>query len=99
VFNSLINHLSYMVQTGDKLRVAFLFQGVQGTGKGIWFNHSIAPIFGRQYCNQKLQRNFMKEFNTFLENNYCLLVDEVKADFTDKGDNFAQILKQAIGDR
>ena len=98
-FNSLINHLSYMVQTGDKLRVAFLFQGVQGTGKGIWFNHSIAPIFGRQYCNQKLQRNFMKEFNTFLENNYCLLVDEVKADFTDKGDNFAQILKQAIGDR
>jgi hypothetical protein len=99
VFNSLINHLAYMVQTGDKLRVAFLFQGVQGTGKGIWFNHSIVPIFGRQYCNQKLQRNFMKEFNAWLETNYCLLVDEVKADFTDKGDNFAQILKQAIGDR
>jgi|TARA_B100001971_G_C18249326_1_gene576901 hypothetical protein len=99
VFDSLINHLAYMVQTGDKLRVAFLFQGVQGTGKGIWFNHTIASIFGRQYCNQKLQRNFMKEFNAWLETNYCLLVDEVKADFTDKGDTFAQILKQAIGDR
>ena len=35
VYDSLINHLAHMVQTGNKLRVAFLFQGVQGTSKGL----------------------------------------------------------------
>jgi len=99
VFDSLINHLAHMVQTGEKLRVAFLFQGVQGTGKGIWFNSVIAKIFGRNYCTQIQQRSFIKEFNAWLENNYCLLVDEVEANFNDKGDQLARVLKQIIGDR
>jgi len=99
VFNALINHLAHMVQTGEKLRVSFLFQGVQGTGKGIWFNQVIANIFGRDYCTQIQQRSFMKVFNGWLENNYCLLVDEVEADFNNHGDEFARVLKQIIGDR
>lgn len=99
VYESLINHLAHMVQTGNKLRVAFLFQGVAGTGKGIWFNHSLAQIFGRLYCTQIQHGSFIKEFNSFLEHNYCLLVDEVEADFTNKGDKLARVLKQVIGDR
>lgn len=99
VYESLINHLAHMVQTGNKLRVAYLFQGVHGTGKGIWFNYSLAQIFGRLYCTQIQHGSFIKEFNSFLEHNYCLLVDEVEADFTDKGDKLARVLKQVIGDR
>lgn len=99
VYESLINHLAHMVQEGKKLRVAFLFQGVHGTGKGIWFNYSLAQIFGRLYCTQIQHGSFIKEFNSFLEHNYCLLVDEVEADFTNKGDKLARVLKQVIGDR
>ncbi len=99
VYDSLINHLAHMVQTGDKLRVAFLFQTCPGTGKGIWFNYTLAQIFGRLYCTQIQHGSFIKEFNSFLEHNYCLLVDEVEANFTDKGDKLARVLKQVIGDR
>ncbi len=99
VYESLINHLAHMVQTGEKLRVAFLFQSCPGTGKGIWFNYSLAQIFGRLYCTQIQHGSFIKEFNSFLEHNYCLLVDEVEADFTNKGDRLARVLKQVIGDQ
>ncbi|MFC1528113.1 primase-helicase family protein [Candidatus Neomarinimicrobiota bacterium] len=98
VYDALINHLAHMVQTGTKLRVAFLFQGVQGTSKGLWFNFSLAQIFGRLYCTQIQHGAFLKEFNTWLEHNYCLLVDEVEANFTDNGDKLARVLKQVIGD-
>jgi hypothetical protein len=99
VYDSLINHLAHMVQTGNKLRVAFLFQGVQGTGKGIWFNNSLAQVFGRLYCTQIQHRSFLKEFNQFLEHNYLVMVDEIEADFTSNNDALARILKQVIGDR
>lgn len=99
VYESLLNHLAHMVQEGEKLRVAFLFQGVAGTGKGIWFNHSLAQIFGRLYCTQIQHRSFLKEFNQFLEHNYAIMVDEIEADFTSKSDALARILKQVIGDR
>lgn len=99
VYESLINHLAHMVQTGNKLRVAFLFQGVHGMGKGLWFNFTVAQIFGRLYCTQIQHGSFIKEFNSFLEHNYCLLVDEVEADFTNIGDKLARVLKQVIGDR
>ncbi len=99
VYDSLINHLAHMVQKGEKLRVAFLFQGVHGMGKGLWFNYTVAQIFGRLYCTQIQHGSFIKEFNSFLEHNYCLLVDEVEANFTDKGDKLARVLKQVIGDR
>jgi hypothetical protein len=88
-----------MVHTGDKLRVAFLFQGTSGCGKGAWFNYTVAQIFGRLYCTQIQHGAFIKEFNTWLEHNYCLLVDEVEADFTSKSDALARVLKQVIGDR
>ncbi|MFC1554131.1 primase-helicase family protein [candidate division KSB1 bacterium] len=99
VFNSLINHLALMVQKRDKLRIAFLFQGVPGTGKGMWFNHVLAPIFGRSYCTTLLQKVFLKEFNTSLESNYCILIDEVEADFSDKGSELARVLKHIITEK
>ncbi|MFC1536126.1 primase-helicase family protein [Candidatus Neomarinimicrobiota bacterium] len=99
VYESLINHLAHMVQTGNKLRVAFLFQTCPGTGKGILFNYSLAQIFGRLYCTQIQHRSFLKEFNQFLEHNYLVMVDEIEADFTSNSDALARILKQVIGDR
>jgi hypothetical protein len=99
VYESLLNHIAYMVQTGDKLRVAFLFSGVAGTGKGMWFNNSLAQIFGRLYCTQIQHRSFLKEFNQFLEHNYLVMVDEIESDFTSNSDALARVLKQVIGDR
>jgi len=98
VYDLLINHLAYMVQKRVKTRVAFLFQGTQGTGKGVWFNYVLAPIFGRDYCADVLQKVFVKEFNTFLESNFCILVDEVEANFSETNNEITRVLKQVIAD-
>ena len=99
VFASLVNHLAFMVQKREKLRIAFLFQGIPGTGKGIWFNQVLAPIFGRDYCTTLLQKVFLKEFNTPLESNYCILIDEVEADFSDNGNELARVLKHFVTEK
>lgn len=98
VFDLLINHLAHMVQKRIKTRVAFLFQGTQGTGKGVWFNFVLASIFGRDYCADVLQKVFVKEFNLFLESNFCILVDEVEANFSETNNEITRVLKQVIAD-
>jgi len=98
VYDLLINHLAYMVQKRVKTRVAFLFQGTQGTGKGVWFNFVLAQIFGRDYCADVLQKVFVKEFNLFLESNFCILVDEVEANFSETNNEITRVLKQVIAD-
>jgi len=98
VFDLLINHVAYMVQKRIKTRVAFLFQGTQGTGKGVWFNFVLAQIFGRDYCADVLQKVFVKEFNLFLESNFCILVDEVEANFSETNNEITRVLKQVIAD-
>ena len=98
VYDLLINHLAFMVQKRVKMRVAFLFQGTQGTGKGFWFNFVLAQIFGRNYCAAVLQKVFVKEFNLFLESNFCILVDEVEANFSETNNEITRVLKQVIAD-
>ncbi len=98
IYDLLINHLAYMVQMRVKTRVAFLFQGTQGTGKGVWFNFVLAQIFGRDYCADVLQKVFVKEFNLFLESNFCILVDEVEANFSETNSEITRVLKQIIAD-
>ncbi len=98
VYDLLINHLAYMVQNRVKTRVAYLFQGTQGTGKGVWFNFVLAKIFGRDYCADVLQKVFVKEFNVFLESNFCILVDEVEANFSETNNEITRVLKQVIAD-
>ncbi|MBC8400932.1 MAG: hypothetical protein H8E14_05535 [Candidatus Marinimicrobia bacterium] len=98
VYDLLINHLAYMVQKRAKTRIAFLFQGTQGTGKGVWFNYVLAQIFGRDYCADVLQKVFVKEFNMFLESNFCILVDEVEANFSETNSEITRVLKQVIAD-
>ena len=98
VYDLLINHLAYMVQKRIKTRVAYLFQGTQGTGKGVWFNFVLAQVFGRDYCADVLQKVFVKEFNLFLESNFCILVDEVEANFSETNSEITRVLKQVIAD-
>ncbi len=98
VYDLLINHLAFMVQKRVKTRIAYLFQGTQGTGKGVWFNFVLAQVFGRDYCADVLQKVFVKEFNLFLESNFCILVDEVEANFSESNSEITRVLKQVIAD-
>ena len=82
IIKQYINDLADLIQTRKKRRTAFLLQGTEGTGKGLWFNRVLKPIIGRDYCNEMDQGPFINNFNSSLENNILTLVNECRANFT-----------------
>jgi hypothetical protein len=94
IINHYINDLADLIQTRKKRRTAFLLQGTEGTGKGLWFNRVLKPLIGRDYCNEMDQGPFINNFNSSLENNVLTLVNECRANFTSNSSNDGAIVEK-----
>ena len=91
------NDLAHLVQTRRKLITTYLFQGVEGTGKGVLFTKVLRPMFGERYCTSTDQDAFGGQFNGFLEDNVLVLVNEVSGNFsTSEKQNLSTIEKMKI---
>ena len=91
------NDLAHLVQTRKKMITTYLFQGVEGTGKGVLFTKMLRPIFGERYCTSTDQDAFGGQFNSFLEDNILVLVNEVSGNFsTSEKRNLSTIEKMKI---
>ena len=77
-----INDLAFFVQHRQKMITSYLFQGVEGTGKGLFFTSVLRPMFGSLYCSQTDQDAFGNQFNNFLTDNVLVLVNEVSGNFS-----------------
>ena len=72
-FKHFVNWLASALQTKDKLLTAWVFQGTQGTGKGVLFDEIITPLVGhgvdetQVYAPQMLLESLEAEFNQFTE--------------------------------
>lgn len=73
-----INWLATGAQRRIKNKTTFLFQGVQGTGKGIMFEHVIMPLFGSEYCKSLSIQNLEEKHSGYLDNLLFLLIDEFR---------------------
>jgi hypothetical protein len=82
-----LDWLAYIVQKRRKTVVTFLFHGTEGTGKGMFYERVLTPIFGDNYTASIDMGRIKSQFNKVLEDNILILVDEVQADFTDSGRN------------
>ena len=72
----LINWLAVIIQKRRKLGTAWIFSGVQGTGKGLLINNVLAPILGRDYVVTKHLDDLNDRFNAELEQCLILNIDE-----------------------
>jgi hypothetical protein len=82
-FEHFINWLAFVFQTKDKAKTAWILQGVQGTGKGMLFEYILSPLFNHPDSVQhhpvaieKTMANFDDQFNSYIENNLIMVVDE-----------------------
>lgn len=96
MYNQFIKWLAYFIQRREKMITTFLFQGTEGTGKGITFNHILAPIIGPRYCSDADQDRFANQFNGFLTDYLLVLVNEVHMDDTERNRASMEKIKQAI---
>ena len=92
-----LNWLAWVVQTKGKTGVAWLFQGTQGTGKGVLFNHVLRPIFA-EYAVEKRLSNVEDEFNSWIETALIAAIDEFKVGRNSRGDAFMEKFKHKISE-
>lgn len=77
-----LNWLSVAYQFNCRTDTAWIWSGVEGTGKGLAFNEIIKPLFGPDYCQQLLVETLEDRFNPWAETTVMLNVDE--ADLGDR---------------
>jgi len=91
-----LNWVASIFQTRMKTHTAWIFQGVQGTGKGVLFTQILAPILGRQYCHEMTMDRLDDDFNAYLSDNILLFIDEAKISDSKNGDRLLNRIKNLI---
>lgn len=73
-----VNWLACAAKYRTKNRTTFLFQGVQGTGKGIMFEEIIKPLMGPKYSASLTIQQLEEQFNGYLNEKLMILIDEFR---------------------
>lgn len=74
----LINWIAYILQYRKPAQTAWLLHGIQGTGKGVLFNHILTPLVGEQYVQVKRLDEIEDDFNGYMQDCVFLLIDEIQ---------------------
>lgn len=81
-----INWFAAIFQRKARPITAWVFHGIEGTGKGFLFNKVLKPLLGDDNVISITTRDLRDNFNSFLENKLLVFVDEVDVDdFGEKG--------------
>lgn len=75
-YERFLNWLAYIVQTREKAQTAWLFHGVHGTGKGVFFNSVLRPMFGQAHAWLIKLRDLENNSNAWIERSILVAVDE-----------------------
>lgn len=80
----LINWLASSAVTRKKLITAIAFSGAQGSGKGLFSNFILSPIFGSKNTVEIGNSELASEFNEYVEDKMMLIMNELEADTRNK---------------
>jgi len=94
--NYFLNWFAAIFQTRIKTNTAWIFQGVQGTGKGVLFTHILAPLIGRTYCHEMTMDRLDDDFNAYLSDNLVLFIDEANISSSKNGDRLLNRIKNLV---
>lgn len=75
-----INWLAVIWQFRIKPLTAWVWHGVEGTGKGQFFDRVIRPLFGPKNTTKRLGHELASEFNGWMETALIAVIDEIDAD-------------------
>lgn len=75
-FEHMMNYLACIYQYRQRNETAWVMHGIQGTGKGVFFNRVLRAIFG--HVTTKRMSELDSQFNGFLENNLLIMIDEAQ---------------------
>lgn len=74
-----INWLACIIQFQGRTGTAWVWQGTQGTGKGVLFHQIITPLLAEHNVVSKRMEELESEFTGFMENKFVVFIDEIEA--------------------
>lgn len=77
--NHFINWLAFVYQFREVSSTTWMFSGTQGTGKNLFFEKVLRPIWTDQYTSMKELRNLADQFDGGMDRQLLICVDEVHA--------------------
>jgi hypothetical protein len=91
-----INWLAHIYQNRTLPKTAWVFHGVQGTGKGIMYYHVLRPLLGNSNATQRRMEELKDSFNAYMEESLLVLIDEAQVSESGKANSIMANLKNQI---
>lgn len=73
-----MNWISFIAQMRDRTMTAWIFQGTQGTGKGLLMNKILVPLFGHKQTAIKRASELTEKWTDFVVGKFLVFIDEVQ---------------------
>lgn len=73
-----MNWLAYIAQFRERTMTAWVFQGTQGTGKGLLMNKVLMPLFGVEQTVIKRASELSEKWTDFVVGKFLVFIDEVQ---------------------
>lgn len=73
-----MNWLAFIAQYRDRTMTAWIWQGTQGTGKGLLMNKVLMPIFGETQTVIKRAGELSEKWTDFVAGKFIVFIDEVQ---------------------
>jgi hypothetical protein len=96
LFEHLLNWIAVICQYRVKAESAWLFSGIEGTGKSMLVDHILAPILGRKYALSKPAASLEDSFTAWIPTALLVFIDEIDIKSSAKSRNIVDRLKNMI---
>lgn len=73
-----INWLAFVFVHRQKTNIAWILHGVEGTGKGLFYQYVLQALFGQRYTVMKRMQELEDKFDGWREHNLITVVDEFR---------------------
>jgi hypothetical protein len=91
-----LNWLAWIFQNRKMPKTAWIFNGVEGTGKGVFFHRVLSKLVGPEYCEAKTIDSLEDSFNGYLEDCVFLMLDEFRVSDSGKSKSIIAQIKNLI---
>ena len=95
-FEHWLNWIAVVFQHRVKPRTAWVWHGVEGTGKGMIINSILAKLIGRDYVQSKRASELEEKFNGWMEHALIAFIDEAKIGASERKDIISGDLRNFI---
>jgi len=97
-FKWFLNWIAYFFQTLTKSQVSLLLKGAQGTGKGIFFEYILSPLFGEEFCVVVDDDRLGSSFKNWVDNTLFYNLNEISYDMRGRK-SVKNFIKMLVTDR